>query len=277
MKYEKISPTDNYPYKIFSFQSKSSDRLIPPHWHESLELLFCFSGELEVIFAGQTYHLKAKECIIINSNHVHSTRSPILGECLVIQFPLEYLQRITEEQYLKKFLFSAIPEQQTKELLACLLFIYQNFSSNRLAEHLYVKAKVYELLAILCERNTFSSANIYEIKSFKYLEKMKVVNQYIQDHYTQNLMIEEVAKIFNYNPSYFSRFYKKFMGITFTEYLNSIRLDAAYKEMRDTDKTILEIGLNNGFATNKTFYNVFRNKFGMSPQKFRQQFLKKSN
>ncbi|MDN6543652.1 MAG: helix-turn-helix transcriptional regulator, partial [Lentilactobacillus parabuchneri] len=89
--------------------------------------------------------------------------------------------------------------------------------------------------------------------------------------------IEEVAAIFNYNPSYFSRFYKKFMGITFTEYLNSIRLDAAYKEMRDTDKTILEIGLNNGFATNKTFYNVFRNKFGMSPQKFRKQFLKKSN
>lgn len=127
MKYEKISPTDNYPYKIFSFQSKSSDRLIPPHWHESLELLFCFSGELEVIFAGQTYYLKAKECIIINSNHVHSTRSPILGECLVIQFPIEYLQRITEDQYLKKFLFSAIPEHQTKELLACLLFIYQKF------------------------------------------------------------------------------------------------------------------------------------------------------
>ncbi|AXG37286.1 MULTISPECIES: AraC family transcriptional regulator [Enterococcus] len=277
MKYEKISPTDNYSYKIFSFHSKSSDRLIPPHWHDSLELLFCFSGELEVIFAGETYHLKAQEFIIINSNHVHSTRSPVLGECLVIQLPLDYVQQVTEEQYWKKFLFKAIPDQHYSEALACLLFIYQHFSSEELVAHLSVKAKVYELFAILCESNTFSSTGIYEIKSFKYLEKMKMVNQYIQEHYTQNLMIEEVAAIFNYNPSYFSRFYKKFMGITFTEYLNSVRLDAAYKEMRDTDKTILEIGLNNGFATNKTFYNVFRNKFGLSPQKFRKQFLKKSN
>lgn len=277
MKYEKISPTDNYSYKIFSFQSKSSDRLIPPHWHESLELLFCLSGEVEVIFTGQSYHLQAKEFIVINSNHVHSTRSPVLSECLVIQFPLAYLQRVTEDHYLKQFLFKTTPDQQTKELLDCLMYIYQNFSAKELVNHLEVKAKIYELLALLCKSNTFSSANIYEIKSFKHLEKMEKVNQYIQEHYTEHLMIEEVAKMFNYNPSYFSRFYKKFMGITFTEYLNSVRLDAAYKEMRDTDKTILEIGLDNGFATNKTFYNVFRNKFGLSPQKFRKQFLKKSN
>lgn len=277
MKYEKISPTDNYSYKIFSFQSKSSDRLIPPHWHESLELLFCLSGEVEVIFTGQTYRLQAKEFIVINSNHVHSTRSPVLSECLVIQFPLAYLQRVTEDHYLKQFLFKTTPDQQTKELLACLMYIYQNFSANELVNHLEVKAKIYELLALLCKSNTFSSTNIYEIKSFKHLEKMEKVNQYIQEHYTEHLMIEEVAKMFNYNPSYFSRFYKKFMGITFTEYLNSVRLDAAYKEMRDTDKTILEIGLDNGFATNKTFYNVFRNKFGLSPQRFRKQFLKKSN
>lgn len=277
MKYEKISPTDNYSYKIFSFQSKSSDRLIPPHWHESLELLFCLSGEVEVIFTGQTYRLQAKEFIVINSNHVHSTRSPVLSECLVIQFPLAYLQRVTEDHYLKQFLFKTTPDQQTKDLLACLMYIYQNFSANELVNHLEVKAKIYELLALLCKSNTFSSTNIYEIKSFKHLEKMEKVNQYIQEHYTEHLMIEEVAKMFNYNPSYFSRFYKKFMGITFTEYLNSVRLDAAYKEMRDTDKTILEIGLDNGFATNKTFYNVFRNKFGLSPQKFRKQFLKKSN
>ncbi|MFC4771407.1 helix-turn-helix transcriptional regulator [Enterococcus hermanniensis] len=277
MRYEKISPTDNYPYKIFSFHSKSSDRLIPPHWHESLELLFCFSGELEVLFSEHTYHLNSKEFIIINSNYVHSTKSPASSECLVIQFPLDYLQRITGEKYLKNFLFETIPAKRYPEIIIHLNFIYHYFSSQILGDNLQVRAKIYELLAILCTDNIFSSTNIHEIKSFKYLEIMEQVNQYIQDHYTQHLMIEEVAQMFNYNPSYFSRFYKKFMGITFTEYLNSIRLDGAYKEMRDTDKTILEIGLNNGFATNKTFYNVFRSEFGMSPNKFRKQFLKKSN
>ena len=61
MKYEKIIPTSNYYYKIFTFETKSPDRLIPPHWHESGELLFCLSGSLEIIFANEICFLEKKE------------------------------------------------------------------------------------------------------------------------------------------------------------------------------------------------------------------------
>lgn len=275
MKYEKIVPTGNYPCKIFTFFTKSPDRLIPSHWHGSGELLFCISGELEVTFRNTCYSLKENDLLFINSNIVHSSRSPIPGECLAIQFPLEYLAEATEGQYGKDFIFELTPKQQSNALKELLLSIRNNFSKTSLADHLLVKSNVYRLLSELCKEHLMSVANIKEIQSVKYLEKMREVNDYILQNYHRDLGIEEVAQVFSYNTSYFSRFYKKFMGITFTEYLHSIRLEAAYKELRDTDATILDIAYNSGFSTVKSFYNVFKKNYELSPQQYRQKYFKK--
>lgn len=275
MKHEEIVPTGSYPYKLFTFHTKSPDRLIPPHWHGSGELLFCITGELEVIFANQTYRLRENDMLFINSNIVHSSRSPVPGECFVLQFPLKYLAEATEGQYNESFLFELTPDTESPVLKELLVEIRNNFSKDSLAEHLFVKSKVYKLLFNLCKENKVPIYNIKEIKSVKYLYKMKKINDYIIENCHRDVGIEEVAKKFNYNASYFSRFYKKFMGITFTEYVNSVRLEMAYKKLRDTDETILDIAYNSGFSTVKTFYNVFKKNYGLSPQQYRLAYFKK--
>lgn len=275
MRYEKIVPTEKYPYKIFSFKMKSPDRLVPPHWHESAELLFCLAGELEVQFSNQKYQLKPLDMLFINSNEVHSSRSPVPGRCLAIQFPLEYLEQLTEGNYFSNYLFALTPAGQSENLVQTLLTINDHFDQESVSDRLQVNAKIYLLFAILCGQYSYPVAKTKQIKSAKYLEKMQQINRYILANHKQSLKIEQVAEKFNYNPSYFSRFYKKFMGVTFTEYLHSVRLESAYKQLRDSDQTILEISLNNGFANVRSFYNVFQENFGMSPQKYRQQYLKK--
>ena len=275
MKYEKIIPTSNYYYKIFTFETKSPDRLIPPHWHESGELLFCLSGSLEIIFANEICFLEKNDIIFINSNYIHSSRSPIPGKFLAIQFPLKYLDEITEEKYFNEFLYSVKPIIKDERLVGILSFIYNHFDQDDLVYHLLVKAKIFEFFSVLTESYKLPITNVKEIKSVKYFDKMKEINAYIATHAKQELLIEEVANHFNYNLSYFSRFYKKFMGITFTDYLNSIRLELAYKELRDTDLTILEISLSSGFSNVRTFYNVFHKNYGISPQKYRQLYFTK--
>lgn len=277
MRYEKIDPLDKYPYKIFNFITESPDRYITQHWHESGELLFCQSGELEVCLINSSYLMTKGDILFINSNQVHSSSSPVPGECLAMQFPLEFLKQITEKKYDTELLFNITPQEDAEELIRLLYFIKENFDDNNLAIRLRVQSKVYELFSILLTKYSISNVNIEEIKSQKYLKILEKVNQYILDNYQKNISIEEIASKFNYNPSYFSRFYKKFMGITYTEYLNSIRLESAYKELRDTDKIIIEIALDNGFNNTKTFYNVFYKQFGLSPQKYRKKYFKKSN
>lgn len=275
MHYEKIIPTENYDFKIFTFQTESPDRLIPPHWHESGELLFCTAGELEVFFSNATYLLQKNDFLFINSNQVHSSRTPQPAEVLAIQFPLEYLQQLTEGAYLHRFIFNVTPVVKSQLLVALLTAIKGMFSSNEISDRLLVKSRLLEIFSVFCRDHVQDIANVHSIKSDRYLEKMRSINEYILENYRQELGIEVVAAAFNYNPSYFSRFYKQFMGVPFSEYLNSIRLEAAFKDLRDTDLNILDISERNGFATVKTFYNVFKKNFGMSPKQYRSQYFKK--
>lgn len=277
MKYEKIVPTNNYPYKIFSFNTKSPDRLVLPHWHESGELLFCLKGSLEINFKNYKCMLLPDDMLFINSNQVHSSRSPIIGQFLAIQFPLKFLDMITEGKYLNEFIFSPHEISNTKEISSRLKYISINFNKTNLSTHISVKAKIYELFALLCDHYIVPVANIREIESNKHLKKMEVINHYISNNFHRELSIEEVSRLFNYNASYFSRMYKKFMGVTYTEYLNSLRLDNAFQMLRDSDQTVLEISLQSGFANVKTFYNVFKKKFHLSPQQYRNKYFRKSN
>lgn len=277
MKYERIEPTNNYSYKIFTFNTKSPDRLITPHWHESGELLFCITGSLEITVNSELYTLNPGDTIFINSNCVHSSRSPIVGDFLAIQFPLNYLEKVTEGQYLKDFIFATHDIPKNEMLTIKLDYILKEFEKDDLISHMLVKSKVYELLATLCQEYLVPASTVKKIKTTKHMDKMKEINEYIMDHSLRDLPIEEVATKFNYNTSYFSRFYKRFMGITYTDYLNSLRLDRAYKMLRDSDQTILEISINSGFSNVRTFYNVFSKNFGLSPQQYRNKYFRKGN
>lgn len=277
MRYEKIVPTENYPYKIFVFSTKNPDRLIPSHWHESGELLYCLSGELEVNFPNQQFLLRKGECLFINSNMVHSSRSPVPGTCLAIQLPFYYLQEVTEGLYGKEYLFNLVPSNTDANLVKILQLIIDNLYYNDIEKHLFIKSKIFEILSVLWELYIIPTAKIQDVKSFKYLDRLKIINEYIQQHVQQDLSINEVAATFNYHPAYFSRFYKKYMGITFSSYVTSLRLEAAYKLLRDTDLTILEIGLASGFSTIKSFYNSFKKNYGVSPQYYRKQYFKKGH
>ncbi|MBC1520215.1 AraC family transcriptional regulator [Listeria aquatica] len=275
MYHEAIIPTMNFPFKIFIFNTKSSDRLIPPHWHASVELLFCLSGKLEVQFPNKRFSLSEQDVLFINSNIIHSSRSPLPGKCLAIQIPLDFLADATENQYGNRFLYKLTPQNATPELKVILMRIKKQLSKENLWDRLTTKASVYELIAELTKNFCVPLAGIKEIESAKHLPKLKKVNDYLATHHKERLSLTSVAEHFNYNPSYFSRFYKKFMGVSFSDYLSSIRLLEAYSKLRDTDHTILEIALDSGFSTVKSFYNAFTKHYGTSPQQYRKQYFKR--
>ncbi|MHC5228110.1 AraC family transcriptional regulator [Enterococcus sp. LJL99] len=275
MKYEMISLSKNYPFKLFSFTSKNPDRMISTHWHESAELLYCLKGNLEVRFPQSTYLLESGDVLFINSNIIHSSRSPLPNEVFVMQFPLDFLKEMTQSQYSHRFLFNLSPLQVKNSKVVLLLDqIFRDYQKNDLATNLLVKSRTLEFLSLLIREYSMPIATQKTIKSLKYLERLKQVNDYVAMNYDQPLKLEQVASTFNYDPAYFSRFFKKYMGIPFSEYVNTVRLERAYYQLRDTDMTILDIAMANGFFTVKSFYNVFKKHYTLSPQQYRQKYFK---
>ncbi|MBP1048472.1 helix-turn-helix transcriptional regulator [Enterococcus sp. BWM-S5] len=273
MKHEKIIPSKKYPFKIFEFHSTDTEKLILPHWHSSLELLFCLDGLLEIRYPQSTYQVRKNELFLINSNIIHSTKTPEPSQVFVIQLPLSFIKKITEDTYAQSIYF----EKNLSESLGSTKLIKEIrriYLQDTIASRALVISKIYTLFSILLDSFTVPTVEVKEIRSVKNLDLLGQINQFIEENHTRNLTLEEVATTFNYNTSYFSRYYKQFMGITFIEYLKSVRLDKAYSLLRDTDLTILSISNECGFGNVKSFYLAFKEEYQLSPKQYRQKHLK---
>ncbi|WP_265459507.1 AraC family transcriptional regulator [Enterococcus sp. HY326] len=268
MQHEKIVPNKNYPFKIFKFHSKNVNRQILPHWHTSLEILCCVSGELVLTYRTQEIILKAGQVHLINSNVVHSTRTPIPSEVIVLQIPFIHIEQLTEGQYGNTILFEKNLAKDSS-LFALISLIYQTYSDNTLVNRVRVQGEIYQLFSLLLENYQLPMASVKEISTQKNLRKITEVHHYIAAHANESLKLTEVAEHFNYNPAYFSRYFKKFVGITFVSYLKSIRLDFAFPLLVETDLPILDIANECGFGNVKSFYLAFKEAYGMSPQQYR--------
>lgn len=92
---------------------------------------------------------------------------------------------------------------------------------------------------------------------------------YINEHYMEELSLERVSLFAGFSKCYFSRVFKQFSGVSFSEYLTNKRLNAAVDLLINTNRSIHEICLSSGFGSMATFNRVFRQYKNCTPSQFR--------
>ncbi|WP_394154279.1 PocR ligand-binding domain-containing protein [Vibrio maritimus] len=95
--------------------------------------------------------------------------------------------------------------------------------------------------------------------------------RYIERHYFEDLKLEDVAEYVYLSPHYFSKLFKKEVGVGFNHYLNSQRLIGAKKMLQYSDWPVSRIASNLGYSCSSYFCKVFKNAHGMTPQEFRDE------
>lgn len=93
--------------------------------------------------------------------------------------------------------------------------------------------------------------------------------QYIQDNYQHPLRLFEVAEVIHLNKSYFSQLFQKTLGVSYSEYLETLRIRSAKRLLRVTSKSTAEISEIVGFSSQNYFAKVFKSCVGVSPSQFR--------
>ena len=106
------------------------------------------------------------------------------------------------------------------------------------------------------------------VKWNKNLNRLSLITNYIKENYDSDLSLETLAKIFGYSPTYLSRMFQKYAGINYRSYLQSIRLERALQELSNTDHTISETALNNGFPNSRALAKAFQKKYGILPSEY---------
>ncbi len=113
-------------------------------------------------------------------------------------------------------------------------------------------------------------------KNEKFKGIVKVAMQYMNDHYAENIGVEDIAAITYVSPNYFSRVFKKETGKSFTEWLNTVRLDKAKVILKDIKFRVYEVAEKVGYNDYKIFANNFKKYVGCTPKEYRENLLQAS-
>lgn len=96
--------------------------------------------------------------------------------------------------------------------------------------------------------------------------------EYIREHYRERIKLSEVASRVYMNTQYFSRVFKREMGVSFTEYVNILKINYACKLLETTNYPAYRIASECGFTDPSYFNRVFCLYMKMTPQKYKKQY-----
>lgn len=89
---------------------------------------------------------------------------------------------------------------------------------------------------------------------------------YVQNNYQKPITLREVARQSGYTTNYFGTMFSRRMGMHFRTYLNQVRLEHACQLLQSTSMSAQEIMHRVGFSDYSYFSNLYKEKFGVTPQ-----------
>ncbi len=260
----------NYAILYERFYAHENLVVFPPHWHKRTEILHVVSGCLEITFDKEVILLKANDFCYIRSALPHAgiSRSDDL-EYEMVQFrESDHQQILDTNKELLPFAENDIEINQTFQ------DDYIDELFHHISEHYHIKSAyqntlflgiMYEIYAHLALRHsTVKKTEIYAADNFS--KAVRHINKY----YADISSIAELAKMFSFEPSYFSRAFKKKMGVSATHYICSLKLEDSEKYLVTTDLSTEIISQKCGFNSASYFTKCFKQHYGISPMQYRK-------
>ena len=227
------------------------------HWHFDHEIAVCESGEALISLDQETYTLRKGQCIYLRGQSVHSILSAPGTTLYVSLFSDDLIRRITDNYCLAHPVFTDnFRVLETLERIRAAGFKKERFYdeiSNALIQQLI--AGIFSVLEI--QESAVSTSEATE----RYKKLLYDIDEHAEDY-----SFSRAVEYMNMSEAYFSRFFKRVSGMTFSMYLNHIRVNKALDLLRDRNMTMTEIAMHCGFDTIRNFNRVFKQITGYAPR-----------
>lgn len=101
-------------------------------------------------------------------------------------------------------------------------------------------------------------------------EIIDVIDECIKRENNEDLTLEHLARTLGYSEYYISRKFREISGMQFRDYLRYRKLAFALRQVRDTDRGLLDIALDYGFSSHEAFTRAFKEAYGITPSEYRE-------
>ena len=262
------------------------------HVHEFVELIFITEGVCEHWINGKQYPAEKGDLLFVNYGQTHSFRAktneyeyynllytprffseklinseniydifeiPLFREFYNLPMSSEQIVRFREDEYMQ---VKKIVEEMEKE------FIGKNIGYRSILDG-YSRILFSKLLRKIKNVNADAQTRTYinEITS--------ECLAYINEKCFGKITLQEIAAHTFYNPAYFSRIFKKQVGINLIDYIKEKRIREAARLLRDSSLTVEDVMSRVGYTDKNHFYKNFKEIYQMTPAAYRKNQVKK--
>ncbi len=248
----------------------------PPHWHEELEIMYHLNGKGEITIDGQTYPLMKKHMIVIDSRQVHSTATQDPALMFVsIHISKEYMEKYVPDlrQYQIRFTPDQINDdtfQDYMDICQMLQDLTRAYLSDSVSLSMETTGIVLQIFARLIRCFGKAQATVPPGADAQTAERIRTVISYSEKNYQNPVTLQDAADELGLSKEYFCRFFKKYMGISFMQYLSEVRACHVYQDLIATDLPVSEVMEKDGFTNQKLFNREFRRIYGCTPSSVRK-------
>lgn len=276
-----------FEMKQWNRQLQSSGGIaMPYHTNSHIELCYVIEGELKVKIENEVKVLKENEALLLDMNTLHSEYIQYKDARVVfLGISLEMFRVITMSLELSpdfsRFLTVASMDKKGQGDYLHLDLRNQKVEFEKLIVWYYHEIKHkspgYELIMeglikrISCLINDAEFIHVC-IESHRQREILfEEIQRYLYVHH-KSVRLNEISVVLGYSEDYLNRIIKEITGSTYSELLKEIRLQLAVKKLMETDMSIHDIVSEIGYSNVQFFYQVFKEKFCMTPNDYRKRF-----
>lgn len=285
-----------------------------PSHHDSYELTYVSSGEVNYYIAGKKLNLKAGSTIVVWPGVDHTYE--VLGECEVIcvYFSMNsddiFNQNNLDSKYKRDKKISdanekekkdqsklglqnedldteledyKLPEYEIQQLVLKGQSKYQiaNIVENIIIENklqMFGKSPMLQALALqlTVQLNRALQDQLEQerrIKEGSVDELLDIIEDFINENYTLNISVGDMAEHVFLSEGYFTRAFKERLGTSPMNYLIKFRVEKSKELLQKTDLKINNISREVGFTSTQRFNSAFKKILGITPSEYRKSFV----
>lgn len=250
------------------------------HWHTAVEIIMPLEGNYVANILSEKYVLEPGDIFIIPAGTIHSLEAPPHGSRLIYIFELNLLSQLPGYNYVQSLLSSPVritydddPEFYEAES-KLILQLAEHYWGQSVTKEMNLYACLLSFFAKLGEKNTGAlQAHVgTTIKNSSVVSQLTMVLDYVDEHYSENVTLEQAAQIAGFSKFYFTRLFKEYTNHTFYEYLTEKRIHAAEQMLLVPKFPVTEVSIQAGFSSLSSFNRTFKRNKGCSPTEYRNLY-----
>jgi len=251
------------------------------HHHDFAEISFVYEGRGTETVNKVKHIMQPGTASFLLPHHIHSIHSeigtPLRLFCCMFDINILYGSPIDLE-WIRQLLSTGkdfpsyvdFNPQQAQLLTQIFTDMLQEYRHGEFGSASFIRIKLIEVLLMFSRAQRAAAQCAGTLPSKGSRNKIWDMILHLHLHYPEKITLEDLAVRFKVTPSYISHSFKKLCGQNFLDYLHSLRVNYALSMLATTDMAVVDISVETGFDSFRSFSRVFKKMQGMTPSQYRE-------